>query len=258
MKRSIFLTLVAMMVVTMTSCLSVNLNNNSGDYDTTPTLVASAGVDTRMQPFDQVSVANAFKVIYAQGDNYSVRIDASEQALKEMTVYVKDNELRIRKAVKKLSPDVVLSNVKVYVTSPDIKMIDLAGSGIFTASQPISVEHDLNMDIAGSGKVLLVAVDCHNSDMEIAGSGDIEIGNLGANDVKAEIAGSGDIKLGVMTCNKFDIDIAGSGDVSCDNINAENVSADIAGSGDVNLKGTVKHHTKDIAGSGKVNILPLE
>ena len=252
------MTLVVMMAVTMTSCLSVNLNNNSGDYDTTPTLVPNAGVDTHMQPFDQVSVANAFKVIYAQGDNYSVRIDASEQALKEMTVYVKDGELRIRKAVKKLSPDVVLSNVKVYVTSPDIKLIDLAGSGIFTASQPISVEHDLTMDIAGSGKVLLVAVNCRTSNMEIAGSGNIEIGNLGATDVKADIAGSGDIRLGAMTCNKFNIDIAGSGDVNCDNINAENVNVDIAGSGDVNLKGTVKHHTKDIAGSGKVNILPLE
>lgn len=258
MKRIFLATLVVMMAVTMTSCLSVNLNNNSGDYDTTPTLVPTGGVDTRLQPFDKVSVANAFKVIYTQGDDYNVRIEASEQALKEMTVYVKDGELRIRKAVKKLSPDVVLSNVKVYVTSPDIKLIDLAGSGIFTASQPISVQHDLDVDIAGSGKVLLVALNCRNSQLEIAGSGNIEMGNMGAAVVTADIAGSGDIKLGSMTCNQFNIDIAGSGDVNCDNINAENVNVDIAGSGDVNLKGTVKHHTKDIAGSGKVNILPLD
>ena len=251
MQKVINLALVAIVSMTMMSCMSVNI----GDVDKTPTQVQKINQVTDMQPFDVVEIAGAFKVVFEQGAEYSVRVDASEQALKEMTVYVKDNELRIRKAVKK--PTVSFKDVKVYVTSPDIKKIELAGSGMFAASNPIKSSKDLDVEIAGSGKVLLAAVSCQNSGLEIAGSGDIEIGNLMAKKVKTSIAGSGDIMLDVMTCQDLHTEIAGSGDVNCDNINADNVKVEIAGSGDVSLKGTVKNLSKDIAGSGKVNVTEL-
>lgn len=253
-KTNFMLSLVALVVMTMTSCVSVNLGNN--DKDSTPSQVQQLNQVTTMQPFDGVDIANAFKVIYDQGTEYSVRIEATEQALKEMTVYVKDRELRIRKSVSK--PTVEFKNVKIYVTSPDIQSIELAGSGMFAASNPITASKNLDVDLAGSGKVLLAAVSCHNSHLDIAGSGDIEFGNLKANEVKAEIAGSGNVSLGVLTCKNFIADIAGSGDVNCDNITADNAHADIAGSGSVTLKGTVGSITKDIAGSGKVNVSGLE
>ena len=161
-----------------------------------------------------------------------------------------------RKAVK--NPKMPLKEVKVFVTSPTIKSIEIAGSGVFAASNKINVTDDLRMEIAGSGKMLLADVTCKDSNMEIAGSGNIEVGNIAARDVHAEIAGSGDINLATMTCNKFHIEIAGSGNVTSDNITADDVHTEIAGSGDVTLKGSVKHHTKDIAGSGKVKITPAE
>ena len=253
MKQVINLALVAIMSMSMsmTSCMSVNIGN--GDVDKTPTQIQEINQLTTMQPFDEVDIAGPFKVIYEQSNEHSVRVEASEQALKEMTVYVKDGELRIRKAVHK--PTVSLKDVKIYVTSPVIDMIELAGSGMFAASNPITVNKDLDVEIAGSGNVLLTAVTCHESALEIAGSGNIEIGNLSADEVTTEIAGSGNINLGSMTCKKLKAEIAGSGDINCNNINADNVDVDIAGSGNVNLKGTVRNHTKDIAGSGKVNII---
>ena len=249
MKKMYLFGLIALVLMTTTSCMSVSFGN--GDKDTTPTQVPSAGQQTTMNPFDCVKIGGAFKVIYEQGDNYSVRIDASEQAIKEMTVYVKDETLYIRKAVSK--PTVSFKNVKIYVTSPVIEDIEIAGSGLFTASQPITAQ-DLDTEIAGSGQILLTAVSSKDTHIEIAGSGRTEIGQLITETVEAEIAGSGDINLGSMTCKDFKIEIAGSGNVNCDNIDADDVHTEIAGSGNVNLKGTVKHHTKEIAGSGKVNI----
>lgn len=243
------MSLMALVAITMMSCLSVNLGN--GSKDDTPTQVPVSNQLTTMQAFDEVEIAGAFKVIYEQRESHSVRIEASEQALKEMTVYVKDGELRIRQAVSK--PTVSFSDVKLYVTSPQIEHIEIAGSGTFTASKPFTV-NDLHTEIAGSGKILLVAVNGHEAEMEIAGSGDVEIGQLNIEKAKAQIAGSGDINLGVLNCKKFNIEIAGSGNVNCEHIDADDVHTEIAGSGDVNLKGTVRHHTKDIAGSGKVSI----
>ena len=253
MKQVMKLALVAIVGMTLTSCLSVNIG--SDDMDTTPTQVEQINQVVAMQPFNKVEIAGAFKIVYEQNTQHSVRVEASEQALKEMTVYVKDNELRIRKSVKR--PTVSFKDVKVYVTSPDLKRIDLAGSGMFAASNPVKAGKDLSVEIAGSGKVLLAVLTSQETSLDIAGSGNIEIGNLTVNDVKAEIAGSGDINLGTLICKELNVDIAGSGNVNCSNINADEVHVEIAGSGDVNLKGTVKHHTKDIAGSGKVVIEEL-
>ena len=244
------MSLVALVAVTMTSCMSVNFNDNSADK--TPTQVPAINQVTAMQPFDEVDISGAFKIVYEESTEHSVRIEASEQELKEMTVYVRDGELRIRKTVAK--PTVSFKNVKVYVTSPKLKKIELAGSGMFAASNGISAgNNDLEVEIAGSGQVLLATAICQDADLEIAGSGDIEIGNLKANEVNAEIAGSGNINLAALTCKELKAEIAGSGNVNCDNIVAEDAHAEIAGSGDVNLKGCITNLTKDIAGSGKVN-----
>lgn len=280
MKKVILVSFMALVTMTMmSSCVGINWNNlNSGDWDSTPTQVPEMNKKTAMEPFDKVSVANAFKVIYEQSTEHSVRIEAPEQAFKEMTVYVKDGELRIRKAVKKTSPKVSFSDVKLYVTSPAIKGIEIAGSGMFAASNKVDVANNLNVQIAGSGQVMLVDMKCIDTYMEIAGSGGIEMGNLVTQNAKAQIAGSGDINLGVMSCSKFNIEIAGSGDVNsnnitagdvrieiagsgdvnCNNITADNVHTEIAGSGDVTLKGKVKNPTQEIAGSGKVHYEELK
>lgn len=252
-KQVIFLALTAFMSMTMMSCMSVNFGK--GGKDTTPTQVPEINQVTTMQPFDAVEIAGAFKIVYEQGAEHSVRIEAPEQSFKEMTVYVKEKELRIRKTVDK--PTASFKDVKVYVTSPDIKTIDLAGSGMFAAKNAINTSNDMIIDIAGSGSVLLTAVTCNDMNMDIAGSGNIEIGNLKAKIVDADIAGSGDVTLGAMNCKEMKIDIAGSGDVNCEKIDADDVNVSIAGSGDVNLKGTVRNVTKDIAGSGKVNVVEV-
>jgi len=251
MKKVINLALVAVVAIMMASCMSIILGDN-GSKDSTPTQVPQINQAVTLSAFDKVAIGDAFKIIYEQGEQCSVRIEASEQALKEMTVYVKDGELRIRKAVDK--PTVSFKEVKVYVTSPDIKRVDLAGSGMFTASNPVEASA-FTADLAGSGQIMMAQLTCENTILNIAGSGNIEFGKLDVKtSAKADIAGSGDIIIVEMTCNKFNIDIAGSGNVNCDNITADDVDVDIAGSGDVNLKGTVNHHTKDVAGSGKVNI----
>lgn len=252
MKKNFMTALVTLMAISMTSCLSIGYSNK----DNTPTQVPQINQVTTMSPFTEVDIAGAFKIIYEQSDEYSVRIDAPEQAVKEMTVYVKDQELRIRQSVSK--PTVSFKDVKIHITSPIIKDIELAGSGVFTASNRINSTDDIDIDVAGSGNVLLADVTCKDADLDIAGSGNIEIGHLAATVVNADIAGSGNINLGILACTKFDIDVAGSGDVTCNNITADRVHTDIAGSGNVTLKGSIKTHTQEIAGSGKVNIDTLK
>lgn len=277
MKRLMSLAVLAVMSMTLMSCLSVNFGEHGNNgVDTTPTQVAQSNVLTDMQPFEEVDITGAFKIIYEQGDRHTVRIEASEQALKEMTVYVKDYELRIRPAVKK--PTVSFADVKVFVTSPDISMVDLTGAGLFSASNPVTSNKDLVIDLTGAGRVLMVAAKCNKAHLDLTGAGSIEFGALETTDTKLELTGSGSINLGdlksgkvnfdltgsgsmkldKMVCNEFDIDLTGSGNVNCEDISAENGHTDITGSGKVTLKGVVKNHTKETSGSGKVNIIAPE
>ena len=139
MKKVMLMSLMALVATMMTSCMSIGINN---DRDNTPTQVHEINQVTVMQPFNDVDIVGPFKIIYEQGEQHTVRIEASEQELNEMTVYVKEKELRIRKSVAK--PTVSLDHVKVYVTSPDIQKIDLAGSGVFAASNPITASDNLD------------------------------------------------------------------------------------------------------------------
>lgn len=272
MKQVMNLAIVAVMSMALMSCMSVNLGGNNG-VDKTPTQVEQINVLTEMQPFAHVDITGAFKVIYEQGNRHTVRVEASEKALKEMTIYVKEKELRIRSAVKK--PTVSFSDVKVYVTSPDIQSVDLTGSGLFSASNPVTCSKDLLIDLTGSGKVLIVAANCNKAHLDLTGAGTIELGaleaanttldltgsgaiNLGglkSGTVNFDLTGSGSMKLDKMVCNEFDIDLTGSGKVNCEDINADKGHTDISGSGRVTLKGVVKNHTKETSGSGKVNII---
>ena len=251
MKKLFLLSLMALMTMTMMSCVGANYGEGSLE-NTTPTQVTEISQVTTMEPFDVVDITGAFRVIYEQGTEYNVRVEASEQAFKEMTVYVKDRELCIHKSVYK--PTARLGNVKVYVSSPELKKIDVSDAGLF-AADTINLGTNPRVFVMGSSWVLLSTVTNQGKAIfSVDGSGNIEVGNLKTDGAVADIDGSGKIILGALECNSMRAGINGSGEINCDNINADDVHANISGSGNVNLKGTVKNVTKDITGTGKVNI----
>lgn len=252
MKKFFLMSLVALMFLAMVSCLGLNYGGGSVEDDT-PTQVTEIKQVTTMKPFDAVNINGAFRVIYRHGEEHSVAVDASEQAFKEMTVYVKDGELCIHKTVDK--PTARLGNVKVYVTSPELHRIDVSGSGLFAANDTIDLGTNPRVFVDGKSWVLLMsAINQGKTIFSVDGSANIQIGRLKTDGMVAAIDGSGVIEMGELECQTLRVDITGSGEMSCENIQADNVYADISGSGNVNLKGTVKNINKEISGSGKVNI----
>lgn len=252
MKKIILMSLVALVTLTMMSCLGMNYGGSSIEDDT-PTQVTDIKHVTTMEPFDAVDIDGAFRVIYQHGDKHSVAVDATEQAFKKMTIYVKDGELCIHKTVER--PTERLGNVKVYVTSPELNMIYVSGSGLFAANDTINLGTNPRVFVDGKSWVLLMSVINQGKTIfSVDGSGTVEIGRLKSEMMVAAIDGSGEIAMGELECQTLRLDITGSGEMSCENIQADNLHASISGSGNVNLKGTVKNVDKEISGSGQVNI----
>ncbi len=255
--KKVFMTmsLVALVVMTMTSCMHVKIGGKDwsfgGHENNTPTQVHQVGEETAMDPFDVVNVAGPFNVIFEQGEAPTVRVEGTTEQLGKMTIYVKDGELYIDQ--RKNESGNVFKGLQVFVTSPSIKGIDLAGSGKVTAPKALT-SNDMKLELAGSGNITLAQLTCKDLVIEVAGSGEVTTGPIQANKVTNEIAGSGDINLTGLTCKDIHNEIAGSGDIVLNNVNVENVKSEIAGSGDVILRGKVGSHQEDTAGSGKVHV----
>lgn len=257
MKKFLVLSLLALVVMTMSSCMHVKVNDKNwslgGNHrNDTPTQVHQVGQETAMQPFDKVNAAGPFNVILEQGDANRVRVEGTAQQLEKMTIYVKDGELYVDQRESKWNGN-DFQGLQVFVTTPSIKGIEIAGSGTVTAPKTLTAG-DIGLEVAGSGDITLAQLTCRELSIQIAGSGSVTTGAVQAGNVKTEIAGSGDISIAALTCQRLHNEIAGSGDMLFNNVNIDIVETNIAGSGDVIIHGKVGSHHEDIAGSGKVHI----
>ena len=102
MKKVLVMSLVALVVMTMSSCLRVKLGENGwslinkgGHSNNTPTQVHQVGKVTQMEAFDEIDVAGPFNVILEQGQASTVRVEGTVDQLGNMTIYVKDGDLVI-------------------------------------------------------------------------------------------------------------------------------------------------------------------
>ena len=280
MKKVLVMSLLALVVVTMSSCLHVkfgengwSLINKAGRSNNTPTQVHQVSKVTQMEAFDVIDVAGPFNVILEQGQAATVRVDGTVDQLGNMTIYVKDGDLVIDMKEDMVDASKFFDGLRVFVSSPMVKSIEVDGSGSLTAPKALAV-NDMNLEVSGSGDITLAQLTCKGLDIEVAGSGNvmtglvqadavknsiagsggIELTSVVCNAVKNSIAGSGDIELASVVCKEVKNSIAGSGDVRLNNLNVDHVSTSIAGSGDVILRGTVGSHSEEIAGSGRVDV----
>ena len=137
--------------------------------------------------------------------------------------------------------------ITVYISTPTISEVKVAGSGNVTSVGKFSSNEKMSFALAGSGN-LIMSISSPDLDAAIAGSGTLHLSGETRN-LKAKIAGSGGFEGADLKAENVDVHIAGSGDAV---VYAETIlSASIAGSGSVKYKGNAKVE-KHVAGSGEV------
>ena len=182
-----------------------------------------------VKPFEKISVAGSFDVHYVQGETTSVKVEGPVKYLQQTVIANDGKTLRIK---TKRGVWRSMEDVNVYITSPDLTHVSMAGSGEFDAEG---------------------MVDTDNLTLELAGSGEIDFKQLVCDNLNIQVAGSGDVDVESVDVNKADMQIAGSGDIKVHFVRADFVSAQVAGSGDIKLSGKAKQVEKKVAGSGSVD-----
>jgi len=160
---------------------------------------------------------------------------------------VKEDEGTLKVKIKK---DVSLetnSPIKVFISTPLLKYLAIDGSTEVNGNGVFSGADEVNIKIAGSGKVKL-DVNTPITQVEVAGSGDVMMGGQTREHI-IKIAGSGDIKSENLLAEKVKVKLAGSGNVRVHA--ADELDISIAGSGDVFYLGNPSIK-QSIAGGGRI------
>lgn len=205
------------------------------------------GKNVDISAFTELNVEVPYDIIFTQGNAATLKIDADAATLEKievlqkgdkLTIGIKDNQYKNTKG----------GDVKIYLSTPALKTINVAGSGNFTSTNIITNNETIATSVAGSGNID-ASIQSAGLKGDIAGSGNITLKGT-TKKVTFSIAGSGNFMLNDLIAEDVTGDIAGSGSAK---VYANNMlEASIAGSGDIIYYGNPKDVKKNVAGSGKV------
>ena len=264
MKKVKFMTMVMVAALaagtsmTFASCKDVAGLNNSLTADKADDVVTEGTIvkqKRKVGKFIFVKVEGSPTVKFVQGSKHEVIVQGTKDYVDKVKTVVDGNKL-----VVGLKSSISLNifknrkerkNFVIYVTSPDLVGVELAGSGDFICQGPIDTDR-LDVQVAGSGEVDFNGrVICDNLNVQVSGSGDAEMADVETIATNLQLVGSGDIKVNQKNVEHTKIQLIGSGDIKVGLDKCRDVESSLAGSGDITLKGNITGRlNKAKAGSG--------
>lgn len=230
------------------------VHNNINVADTAIKSVAVSG-------FTSIHVGGPFDVYLTQGNEETVKVEATKEFMDRIVVEVKDGVLKINRKHDNWGwgndswwGDKGIwhnhEHIKVYVTAKNLEAITVSGSSGVSFKDGITAD-GMRLRVSGSGhiegKLMVKTLDSH-----ISGSGSIDIsGTAGSSSVG--ISGSGHFAARNLATASTAAHISGSGSAE---VNAsEQLDAKVSGSGGISYAGTPKIANHKTTGSGHISTL---
>ena len=196
--------------------------------------------------FTKVSFGVPGNLYISIGQNYKVVLEGDKDFLDEIETEVSGGRLVIKKENWNRNYN---KKVIVNITMPSVEGLSVSGSGQAEIMDAVKTE-DLDLDVSGSGKLIVNEIIAENLECGISGSGDVIIKGTGSiDDAEISISGSGSYSGDNLQLNSAEIRISGSGSCYC-NV-AETLEAYVSGSGSITYTGNPKIDAR-VSGSGRV------
>jgi len=218
MRKYYILTLIAFLALTSCRFLGKRVHGN-GVIKTE---------ERPVSPFKEVHAAGNIQLLVIQGDLKPVRLEGDENILSYIEVIQEGDRITIKtKEGVNLIPS---GDLKVSVTSPTYKSIEVSGSSDIIGQTKITSSDDLSLEASGAGDIKM---------------------EVDAPKITAGISGSGSVNLKGQA-RDFDVNLTGAGHAYCYDLLTENTTVDISGAGSAQLYASVKL-TADISGAGNIS-----
>jgi len=185
-------------------------------------------IEKPVSAFKEVEANGDIQLIVIQGDLQPVKLESDENILTYIEVIQEGEKITIQtKQGVNLIPT---GDLKVYVTSPTYRSIEVSGSSDITGQNKISGTEELTLQASGAGDIKM---------------------EVDAPKISAGISGSGSISLKGQT-KDLDISLSGAGHAYCYDLLTENTSVEISGAGSAQVYASVKLKA-DVSGAGNIS-----
>lgn len=158
--------------------------------------------------FDEIEACGQYNITVKKGASHSVVATLPSNKAEYLNFYVKDHELYLDYKRKLMGKNIDLSNVKIVVTMPSLREIDLSGQTSLTIAGAFSY-NKLNVDASGQSTVTL--------------------GNVNATELEVEVSGQSTIKGGTVKVTKLEASASGQSSISFANLTADRAKAEASG-----------------------------
>lgn len=187
--------------------------------------------------FDKIVNATVYDVYYQQGDTFKVIVEGPEEKIKQLDIRVDGSTLTIDQhgMYSFFNAGDLSDKTKIYVTSPDILRMKQTGTGSILSTKPIDSDR-LNLQLEGTGDIVLKEVICDELTAALAGTGDIRVERLTSPMAKLRLAGTGDIDVNFVHSGVVKASLAGTGDITLQG-DIERLISQKAGTGDIHTDG---------------------
>jgi hypothetical protein len=158
--------------------------------------------------FNSIQSSGANPVYIKYGPEFKVEIKGSSNLMAYYKTEVRGNTLHAGFKRASIEKD----DIRLYLTLPYIKDIDLSGSGNTEITGSFPEQESLGVRISGSANVTAEdAFSSRNIQVAVSGSGDVDLSRVSCESADVKISGSGDVRLAVSDYLK--VGISGSGNV---------------------------------------------
>jgi hypothetical protein len=196
--------------------------------------------------FSEVEASGNIQLIVLQGDLKPVKLEGDENILSFIEVNQEGDRIIIK---TKESVNLIPSgDLKVYVTSPTYKSIEVSGSSDIIGGSKITSNDELSLEASGAGDIKL-EVDAPKIVSGISGSGSINLKGQ-ARDLEINLSGAGHAYCYDLMTENTSVDISGAG--SAQIYASVKLTADISGAGNISYKGNAAV-SQQISGLGSIN-----
>lgn len=199
-------------------------------------------LDLSGEPPSEVASFGPDTVDVRTGAKLAIEVEGSPAAKERMRFVREGQSLGILRAEGDWDDNEIAT---VTVTMPAPRSLTVGGSGTLTAAEQAG---DGELNVLGSGKLMVGKVRAGNLKVHLAGSGEVSASGTAA-ELELNIAGSGSADLGGLKAPKAHVNIAGSGDATF--ASDGEVKANVVGSGNVTVRGGARC-TVNSVGSGSL------
>ncbi|MBR3455814.1 MAG: DUF2807 domain-containing protein [Bacteroidaceae bacterium] len=256
--RSFFQVGLAVLVLLTTACTGEKKQNNNNPDNIGKTEVDSTKIVRRHQiceqGFYQITHIGTFDVIYREGD-YSLEYEGDSTLFPSMVAEFDSGTLTLSRRGEN-NTDVHAfssrSNLKVYVSCPELRLLAVCNSGSFRGLGTIHTT-DMQIGVMGSGSVVLDSVQCNTLMVQNNDAGGVTITSCRSQSIDLLGKGSGNVSGGYEVEGEANLTFSGSAtnDLSC---KAKDVTLLSTGDGTTNLNVDCDKLNIQAVGNGTLNL----